>query len=128
MLPLMMILGHISPIQVGTMVRFDYGICRHCGKGYVKQMWGGISPQFYCTACGIVTRYGGRRYAPKKVSTMTLKDALDKTFMAIGLSAVPVMPFMEAVKYVVGSIPTIKAEDLNQYGYELKDGYITRRK
>lgn len=110
------------------MVRFDYGTCRHCGRGYVKQMWGGISPQFYCTECGIVTKYGGRPYKKKRIAPMALKDALDTAFTAIGLTAVPLKPFMEAVKYVAGSTPTLTVAEFNQYGYELIDGYIKKRR
>jgi len=89
-------------------------------------MWGGIMPQFVCSQCGIVTRYGGRRDKSKPVPKLALKQAVDQTFIAINIKQVPIGPFMEALKFTLGATPTITVKELRQYGYDIKNGYLVR--
>ena len=89
-------------------------------------MWGGIKPQFYCTHCGIVTNRGGRRDKSRPIPKLELKQAVDQTFIAINITRVPIGPFMEALRYTLGATPTLTVAEFQQYGYILKDGYLTR--
>lgn len=109
------------------MARFDFGLCRHCHRGRVKRMWGGIKPQFYCTHCGIVTGYGGRRDKSRPIPMESLRDAIDQTFNAINIPRIPLGPFMEALRYTLGNrYPVVSVDELRTFGYDIKDGHLIR--